>query len=95
MLTTPAQLNQRLASLAARRASNEKVQSKLGDSRQRQIDRDKAKLTERQQARSQALGQAQSGRATGRPGTGITPARDYFPDTGGGSNIGLMIGGFF
>ncbi len=90
---TPAQIDQSLSIFASKRQSRVQMQSSFEQSRDRRLAANSAQLRSREQ---QQRDRAARGRAThdSNPNN-FTPARDYFPDTGGSSVLTVVGGGFF
>lgn len=91
---TPAQIDQSLSIFAAKRQSRQQMQSNFEQTRDRRLAANSAQLRAREQ---QQRDRAARNRAATHDSNAndFTPARDYFPDTQGGSSVLTVIGGGF
>ena len=92
---TPAQIEQRLAQLAARRRSKAQLQGSFEQSREQRLAANSAQLRAREQQRAQAASRTTAAVTAASTPNNFTPSRDYFPDIGNNSPQIVIGAGFY
>ena len=101
LTTNAAQVNQQLASFAAKRQSSAQAQQAFADARQQQIAFNQTQIAEQQQILNNDLDRESDAAKKATKGNDFKQARDYFPNAGNdgpfgpGTSVGFWGGGFF